>query len=61
MGLTLPDHLVGDFALVQQGIAGNIFAFNIDGIQQRDGGFDFVGTFEFFTSLYGEETDFFWV
>jgi hypothetical protein len=33
MGLTLPDHIVGDFALVQQGIGGNIFALNIDRIQ----------------------------
>jgi len=58
--MALPDHMVGDFALVQQGIAGNIFALNIDGIQQRDGGFDFVGTFSLLVG-YGQGTYFFWV
>jgi len=33
MSLTLPDHIIGDLALVQQSIAGNVFALNIDGIQ----------------------------
>jgi len=33
MSLTLPDHIVGNLALVQQGIASNIFTLNIDGIQ----------------------------
>jgi hypothetical protein len=60
MGLTLPDHIVGDFALVQQGITGNIFALNIDGIQQWNGGFDFVGTFNLLVG-YGQGTYFFWV
>lgn len=60
MGLTLPDHIVGDLALVQQGIAGNIFVPNIDGIQQRDDGFDFVGTFNLLVG-YGQGTYFFWV
>lgn len=33
MSLTLANHIVADFALGQQGIGGNIFALNIDGIQ----------------------------
>ena len=60
MGLTLPDHIVGDLALVQQSIAGNIFALNIDGIQQGDGGFDFIGAFNLLVG-YGQGTYFFWV
>jgi hypothetical protein len=43
MRVALLDHTVGNFALVQQCIGGNVFIFNIDGIQQWDGGFDFVG------------------
>ena len=61
MSFTIPDHIVGDRALGQEGIGGDIFALNIDGIKERDGGFDFVGAFEFFTALYGEGIDFFWV
>jgi hypothetical protein len=41
----LSDQIVGDLALGQEGIGGNIFALNIDGIKQRDGGLDFVGAF----------------
>jgi hypothetical protein len=33
MSFTLPDQIVGDLFLGQQGIGGNIFALNIDGIQ----------------------------
>jgi len=33
MSFTLTDQIVGDLALVQQGIGGNIFALNIDSIQ----------------------------
>jgi hypothetical protein len=52
---------MGDVALGQQGIGGNIFALDIDGIQQRDGGFDFVGALEFIASRYGQGCHFFWV
>ena len=61
MGVTLADQVVGDVALGQQGIGGNIFALDIDGIQQRDGGFDFVGALELIASRYGQGADFFWV
>jgi len=33
MSFTVPDQILGDRALGQQGIGGNIFALNIDGIQ----------------------------
>ena len=33
MSFALPNHIVSDLALVQEGIGGNIFALNIDGIQ----------------------------
>ena len=34
MSFALPDHIAGNLALVQQRIRGNIFTFNVDGIQQ---------------------------
>jgi hypothetical protein len=33
MSFTLPDQIVGDLALGQQSIGGNLFALNIDGIK----------------------------
>ena len=59
MSVAFADQVVGDLALGQQGIGGNIFALDIDGIQQRDGGFDFVGALEFFRIFYGQGTTFF--
>jgi len=61
MSVTFPDQIVGDIALGQEGIGSNIFALNVDGIKEGDGSFDLVGTFEFFTALYRERSDFFWV
>lgn len=60
MGITFLDQVMGDFALGQQGIGGNIPSLDIDGIKERDGGLDFVGTFDFSTILYRERTYFFW-
>jgi hypothetical protein len=37
-----------------------VFSLNIDGIKQRDGGFDFVGVFDLFV-FYGQGAYFFWV
>ncbi len=37
--------IAGQFALGQQGIGGDGFALDVDGLQQRDSGFDFVGLF----------------
>jgi hypothetical protein len=60
MSLTLANQIVGDLALGQQGIGGNLFALDIDGIQQRDGGLDFVGALNLLVR-YGQGTYFFWV
>jgi hypothetical protein len=47
--------------LGQQGIGGNIFALDIDGSQQGDGGLDFVGAFTLIVTVCGQGTDFFGV
>ena len=60
VSFALANHIVSDFALGQQGIGGNIFALNINGIQQRNGGFDFVGALNLLVR-YGQGTYFFWV
>jgi hypothetical protein len=60
MRVALFDQVGGDFALGQQGIGGNFFALNIDGIKQGDGCLDFVGTLEVFL-VYGQGPYFFWV
>jgi hypothetical protein len=61
MGFTVPDQIIGEFPLGQEGICGNVFVVDIDGIQQRDGHSDFIGALEFFIAFYGQGTDFFWV
>lgn len=60
MSFTVPDQIVGDLALGQQGIGGNIFALNIDGIKKRDDGLDFVGALNLLVE-YGQGAYFFWV
>lgn len=60
MSFTVPDQIVGDLALSQQGIGGNIFALNIDGIKKRDDGLDFVGALNLLVG-YGQGAYFFWV
>jgi hypothetical protein len=61
MGVALGDEVVGKVALGEKGIGGNIFVLNIDRIQQRDSGFDFVGAFELIARRYRQGADFFWV
>ena len=62
MRLAFADQVVGKLALGQQGIGGHPFALNIDGLQQRDGHLDLVGTLEFFrTCYYRQGRHFFWV
>jgi len=61
VAMALPDDIVGDRALGDQGVGGDFFAFDIYGIKQGDGGFDFVGSFQFLASLYRQASDFFWV
>jgi hypothetical protein len=60
MGFALSDHIIGDLTLGQERIAGNILAPDIDGVEERDGGFDFVSAFEF-VIVYGQVAYFFWV
>ena len=60
MSLAFLDQITGDHALGQQSIAGNFLVLNIDGIEEWNGGFDFVGSFEALV-LLGQEAYFFWV
>ena len=60
MSCALPDYILGDGTLSQQGIGGNILALNIDGVKEWDGGFDFVGAFDFVV-VSGQVAYFFWV
>lgn len=61
MSVTFPDQIASNVSLCEQGICGNVFVLDIDGIKEGDGGFDFVGALEFFASLYRQGTYFFWV
>ena len=61
MRLTFLNQVVGYVALGQQSISGNILVLNIDGIKQRDGHLDLIGTFDFFIAFYRQGADFFWV
>ena len=58
--VSLFDQVCSNLFLGQQGIGGNGFPFNIDGIEQGNGGLDFVGTLDRFI-VYFESTYFFWV
>jgi len=53
MSVPVLNQIFGEFALCQEGICGDIFAFDIDGIKQWDSDLDFVGAFEFITAFYG--------
>lgn len=61
MSLAVLDQVSGDLALGQQGISGNVFAFDIDWVKERYGGLDLVGAFEFVIAGFGQGTYFFWV
>lgn len=61
VGLTFLDQITGEGSLCQEGVCGDGFALDVgDGVEQGLGGFDLIGSFEFFVSLRGELTDFFW-
>jgi hypothetical protein len=60
VGVTFPDHIVGNFALSQEGIGGDILALNINGIKQGDCGLDFVGALNLLVG-YWQVAYFFWV
>ncbi len=59
--LSVLNQVVGELALCQQRVGRDFLALDVDGVQQRDGGFDFVGAFELLIAVYRQGTDFFWV
>jgi hypothetical protein len=60
IGVALFDQIVCNVFLGQEGIGGNGFSFDIDGIEQRDGGLDFVGALDGFICCL-DGAYFFWV
>jgi hypothetical protein len=61
VGVSLQHQIVGERALGQQGIGGDVFVVDIDGVEQRDGGLDFIGLLGLFIARYRQGADFFWV
>jgi hypothetical protein len=62
MGGALDHQVLGQLALGQQGVGGDLLVFDLDGVEQRDGGSDFVGLFDRFgIAVYRQGADFFWV
>ncbi len=61
VGVSLQHQIVGERALGQQGIGGDVFVGEVDGIEQRDGGLDFIGLLGLFIARYRQGADFFWV
>jgi hypothetical protein len=51
MRLAFVDEVVGEFALGQQGIAADVLALDVDGIEQGGGHLDFVGAFDFLRAV----------
>jgi hypothetical protein len=61
MGATL-DQVSRQLALGQQRVGGDLFVFDVDGVEQRNGGSDLVGLFDRFgIAVYRQGADFFWV
>ena len=59
MGTTL-DQVLGQPALGQQRVGGDLLVFEVDGVEQRNGGRDFVGLFDRFgIAVYRQGADFF--
>lgn len=61
VGASFRDQVIGNFSLGQQSVGGDCFVLDVDGVKQRDCGFDLIGALEFVAAVYGEETYFFWV
>ena len=62
MGCSLGHKVIGQLALDERGISGEVLAFDGDGLQQQDGHADFVRLLEHFdVARYGQGADFFWV
>ena len=58
VGLLFND-VIADDALGQQGVGRDGFTLDGDGVEQRDGGFYFVGAFDLITAGDWQRTDFF--
>ncbi len=61
MRLALPHQILGEGALGQQGVSGDVLASNRDGFQEGNGHLNFVGALGFFPAFYREGTHFFGV
>ena len=62
MRLALGDQILGELALSEQGIGGDVLALDVEGIEQRDGDLDLIGLLGGLgIALYGQGTDFFGV
>ena len=61
VGLPVVDQIRGERALGQEGIGGDRFAVNLDGLEQRSGHGDLVGLLALVGAFYGQGPDFFWV
>lgn len=60
MGVALFDQISADFTLGQQGIGGDIFPLDVDGVQHRDDRIDFVCALDSIV-VYRQGSRFFWV
>jgi len=60
MRASLP-YISGQFALGQQGIGSDGFAFDIEAAEEGDGNFYFVCPFFLIAPFYRQTADFFWV
>jgi hypothetical protein len=58
VGVTVSDQILGRGALGEQGVGGDVFSLDVDGLQHRDGHLGLVGTFDFFFVLYGQSANF---
>jgi hypothetical protein len=57
-----PDQVSGQLALGQQRVGGDVLVFDVDRVEQRNSGSDFVGLFDRFgVTVYRQGADFFWV
>ena len=62
MGGPLDHQILGELALGQQGVGADVLVCDVDGVEQRNGGGDFVGLFDVFgITVYRQGANFFWV
>ncbi len=61
MGVPILNQITGQLTLGQQGVGSDGFSLDVDGIEQGDDGFDFVGLFFLIAAFYRQCAHFFWV